>query len=73
MKLKTESYNGDKSNCVYSTVGANWWLTEIKKIQNMKKGFFAYSSEPNYSGETIEDAIEKINNSYKCESRVEIS
>lgn len=31
----------------------------------MKKGFFAYGSEPQYSGETIEDAIEKINGSYK--------
>jgi hypothetical protein len=30
----------------------------------MKKGFFAYSSEPKYCGETIEEAIIKINESY---------
>ncbi len=45
-------------------------LTE-KKLQNMKKGFFAYSSEPNYSGETIEDAIVKINDSYKGIAEIE--
>lgn len=31
----------------------------------MKKGFFAYSSEPAYIGETIENAIESLNTSYK--------
>ena len=31
----------------------------------MKTGFFAYSSEPKYCGEAIEDAIIKINDSFK--------
>jgi len=31
----------------------------------MKKGFFAYPSEPKYCGESIEEAIVKINKSYK--------
>jgi len=31
----------------------------------MKKGFFAYSSYPEYCGEFIEEAIVKINDSYK--------
>lgn len=31
----------------------------------MKTGFFAYSSEPKYCGEAIEDAIHKINDSFK--------
>ena len=35
------------------------------KIAIMKRGFFAYGSKPEYCGETIEDAIEKINLSYK--------
>ena len=30
----------------------------------MKKGFFAYGSEPKYYGDTIEDSINNINNSF---------
>jgi hypothetical protein len=30
----------------------------------MKKGFFAYGSEPTYCGDTIEDSIKNINDSF---------